>query len=169
MNPLDVTRSYINEKAKERGFQRDTLEKVVRLYYVLKDMSEIPLLRDNLALKGGTAINLAYFNLPRLSVDIDMDFTRSGKMEDLRPIRNEIKENLFDLLQSQGYTIGKLGKELHTLDQWTFNYNSVAGNNDHIKIELNYGIRNHILPITERDIQLNIVSDSGIRLSLIHI
>ena len=67
MNPLDVTRSYINEKAKERGFQRDTLEKVVRLYYVLKDMSEIPLLRDNLALKGGTAINLAYFNLPRLS------------------------------------------------------------------------------------------------------
>lgn len=168
MNPLDVTRSYINEKAKERGFQRDTLEKVVRLYYVLKDMSEIPLLRDNLALKGGTAINLAYFNLPRLSVDIDMDFTRSGKMEDLRPIRNEIKENLFDLLQSQGYTIGKLGKELHTLDQWTFNYNSVAGNNDHIKIELNYGIRNHILPITERDIQLNIVSDSGIRIPTLH-
>lgn len=168
MNLSDITRSHINETAKERGFQRDTLEKVVRLYYVLKDISEIPIFRDNLALKGGTAINLAYFNLPRLSVDIDMDFTRTGKMEDLRPIRNEIKEKLFELLQSQGYTVGKLGKELHTLDQWTFNYHSVAGNNDHIKIELNYGIRNHILPVTEKEIKLNIVSDPGIQIPTLH-
>lgn len=168
MNALDVTRSYINETAQKQGFQRDTLEKVVRLYYVLKDMSETPLFRDNLALKGGTAINLAYFNLPRLSVDIDMDFTRSGKMVDLLPFRKEIKDTLFDLLQSQGYTVGKLGKELHTLDQWTFNYQSIAGNNDHIKVELNYGIRTHILPITNKDIKLNIVSDSGIRIPTLH-
>lgn len=168
MNALDVTRSYINETAQKRGFQRDTLEKVVRLYYVLKDMSENPVFRDNLALKGGTAINLAYFNLPRLSVDIDMDFTRSGKMVDLLPTRKEIKDTLFDLLQSQGYTVGKLGKELHTLDQWTFNYQSVTGNNDHIKIELNYGIRNHILPITNKDVKLNIVSDAGIKIPTLH-
>ena len=60
-------------------------------------------------------------------------------------MRKEIKSALFDLLQSRGYTVGKLGKELHTLDQWTFNYRSIAGNNDHIKMELNYGIRNHFL------------------------
>lgn len=168
MNALDITRSYINETAKKKGFQRDTLEKVIRLYYVLKDISENSLFRDNLALKGGTAINLAYFNLPRLSVDIDMDFTRSGKMQDILPFRQEIKDTLFDLLQSQGYTVGKLGKELHTLDQWTFNYQSVAGNNDHIKIELNYGIRNHILPIVTKDICLNIVSDTGIKIPTLH-
>lgn len=168
MNTLDVMRSHIYELAQKQGFQRDTLEKVVRLYYVLKDMSENPLFRDNLALKGGTAINLAYFNLPRLSVDIDMDFTRSGKMVDLSPYRKAIKDTLFDLLQSQGYTIGKLGKELHTLDQWTFNYQSVTGNNDHIKVELNYGIRNHILPIVDKDITLNIVSDAGIKIPTLH-
>lgn len=168
MNTLDITRSYINETAQKQGFQRDTLEKVVRLYYLLKDMSEIPLFRENLALKGGTAINLAYFSLPRLSVDIDMDFTQSGKMEELLPCRREIKDTLFYLLQSQGYSIGKLGKELHTLDQWTFNYKSVAGNNDHIKIELNYGIRKHILPIVDKDINLNIVSDAGIKIPTLH-
>lgn len=168
MNTLDITRLHINETAKKQGFQRDTLEKVVRLYYVLKDMSETPLFRDNLALKGGTAINLAYFDLPRLSVDIDMDFTRSGKMVDLLPYRQEIKDTLFDLLQSQGYSIGKLGKELHTLDQWTFNYQSVAGNNDHIKVELNYGIRNHFLPIVDKEINLNIVSDTGIKIPTLH-
>lgn len=31
MNTLDITRSYINETAQKQGFQRDTLEKVVRL------------------------------------------------------------------------------------------------------------------------------------------
>lgn len=33
--------------------------------------------RDCLALKGGTAINLTIFNLPRLSVDIDLDFSEN--------------------------------------------------------------------------------------------
>lgn len=168
MNTHDITRSYINETALKQGFQRDTLEKVIRLYYVLKDISGTPVLNDNLVLKGGTAINLAYFNLPRLSVDIDMDFTRSGKMEDLIDLRKEIKDTLFGILQSQGYTIGKGGKELHTLDQWTFNYQSIAGNNDHIKVELNYGIRNHIFPTIYKDISLDIVSDSGIKISTLH-
>lgn len=168
MNTMDLTRSHINETAQKQGFQRDTLEKVIRLYYVLKHISEIPLLNNHLVLKGGTAINLAYFNLPRLSVDIDMDFTKSGKMEELLSHRREIKDVLFTLLQSQGYAIGKGGKELHTLDQWIFNYQSIAGNNDHIKIELNYGIRNHILPVVYKDINLNIVSDDGIKIPTLH-
>jgi len=33
-------------------------------------------LTDCLALKGGTAINLTIFDLPRLSVDIDLDFSQ---------------------------------------------------------------------------------------------
>lgn len=133
MDTSDITRSYIIETARKYGFQRDTLEKVIRLYQILKDMSGIPLFRDCFALKGGTAINLVCFNLPRLSVDIDLDFTRFGRMPELLPLRKEIKSALFDLLQSRGYTVGKLGKELHTLDQWTFNYRSIAGNNDHIR------------------------------------
>lgn len=31
-------------------------------------------MKEHLLLKGGTAINLTIFNLPRLSVDIDLDF-----------------------------------------------------------------------------------------------
>lgn len=165
---IDTTRAYINEISKKEGFQKDTLEKEIRLYYVLREMAQRPLFKDNLALKGGTAINLAYFDLPRLSIDIDMDLTKSGKMIDLQPLRKEIKDTLFDLLQSQGYTLGQFGKEIHTLDQWTFDYTSISGNNDHIKVELNYGIRNHVLPITDKHIKLNIVSDPGIHISTLH-
>lgn len=168
MNTDDITRAHIYGAAQRYGFQRDTTEKVVRLYYVLKAMSENPLFRDNLALKGGTAINLAYFDLCRLSVDIDMDCTRSDKMEDLLSLRKAIKDTLFEMLQSQGYSIGKEGKETHTLDQWTFAYTSIGGNNDHIKIELNYGIRNHVLPIVDKEVKLGIVSDSGISVPTLH-
>lgn len=168
MDITDFTREHIYKVAAESGFQRDTTEKVIRLYYVLKGISQIPLLRNNLALKGGTAINLAVFSLTRLSVDIDMDFTRSGRMDELLPVRKEIKETLFNLLQSQGYSAGTGGKETHTLDQWNFTYSSAGGNNDHIKIELNYGIRNHVLPVMEKDIRLQIVSDSGIRIPVLH-
>lgn len=43
-------------QAKELGFVRDTLEKVVRLADILKFMESDPLLKTSLALKGGTAI-----------------------------------------------------------------------------------------------------------------
>lgn len=70
------------------------------------------------------------------------------------------------MLQSQGYSIGKEGKETHTLDQWTFAYTSIGGNNDHIKIELNYGIRNHVLPIVDKEVKPGIVSIPAYRFPL---
>ncbi|NTW05425.1 MAG: nucleotidyl transferase AbiEii/AbiGii toxin family protein [Peptococcaceae bacterium] len=65
---------YLGKKAEELGFVRDTLEKVTRLADILEYLNTNPILKESLALKGGTAINLTIFNLPRLSVDIDMDY-----------------------------------------------------------------------------------------------
>ena len=63
----------INRIADKANFSRNTTEKVLRLYSILKfiDQSEIS---NMLVLKGGTAINLFLLDLPRLSVDIDLDF-----------------------------------------------------------------------------------------------
>ena len=62
----------LGKQAKELGFVRDTYEKVCRLTEILKFFENDDLLGKFLALKGGTAINLTIFNLPRLSVDIEM-------------------------------------------------------------------------------------------------
>lgn len=62
----------MGKRAEELGFIRDTLEKVYRLADILEYLNTNPLLRESLGLKGGTAINLTIFNLPRLSVDIDL-------------------------------------------------------------------------------------------------
>ena len=58
------------DNALVREFPPQTLDKVDRLLDLLAELSEHPLLKDKLALHGGTAINLFMLNIPRLSVDI---------------------------------------------------------------------------------------------------
>ena len=72
-----LNKSFLEKRAQETGFVRDTLEKVYRLIEVLEYISENPFLSNKLTLKGGTAINLFVFDMPRLSVDIDLDYPRN--------------------------------------------------------------------------------------------
>ena len=78
---MQFDRISLGRQAKELGFVRDTFEKVCRLADVLSFMESDALLCDTLALKGGTAINLTIFDLPRLSVDIDMDYSKDTSRE----------------------------------------------------------------------------------------
>ena len=68
---------FIGKRAVELGFVRDTLEKVYPLADILEYLNTNSLLKESLALKGGTAINLTIFNLPSLSVDIDLDYLKA--------------------------------------------------------------------------------------------
>ena len=80
-------RAELGRMATESGFVRDTFEKVLRLKEIIKFLNEDKFLREHLLLKGGTAINLTVFNLPRLSVDIDMDYTPNDTREDMLECR----------------------------------------------------------------------------------
>jgi predicted nucleotidyltransferase component of viral defense system len=67
--------NVLSRLAVQMGVVRNTLEKVIRLAEILRFINTNELLRGKLALKGGTAINLIYSDLPRLSVDVDLDYT----------------------------------------------------------------------------------------------
>ena len=82
------------EKAKELSVVRDTLEKVCRLRDILQFFDQSEFLRNCLALKGGTAINLLFFNLPRLSVDIDLDLCQNLPKDEMLTLRKKISELL---------------------------------------------------------------------------
>ena len=79
MNIYD--KNYIRQKAVKSKFNRDTYEKVLRLIDVLEFINQDEFLKNKLALKGGTAINLLEFDLPRLSVDIDLDYTINSDID----------------------------------------------------------------------------------------
>ena len=89
-------RLTLGRMAKELGFPRDTLEKVCRLADVLKFMESDELLSEGIALKGGTAINLTIFDLPRLSVDIDLDYCRSIERDEMLAERERQNQQVYD-------------------------------------------------------------------------
>lgn len=144
----------IGKLAKELGFPRDTLEKVCRLANVLKFFESDELLAEGIALKGGTAINLTIFNLPRLSVDIDLDYCRSIDKDDMLVDRTVITERISKYMVANGYTLSAKSKNYHALDSFVYEYVNCGGVKDNLKIEINYMLRCHVLSVAKRDVKL---------------
>jgi len=144
---FSVDKNLLALKAAQTGFNRDTLEKVYRLVDILDFVNRTPQLNDKLVLKGGTAINLAVFEMPRLSVDIDMDLDYPSSKEDMENARLNITIALLGYAKTHGYVMNKdKTKDRHALNSWVFEYTNSVGNKDNIKIEVNCMMRNHILP-----------------------
>lgn len=98
---IEYNKAELGKAAKEKGFVRDTFEKVLRLKEVLTYINADEYLNKHLVLKGGTAINMTIFNLPRLSVDIDMDFTPNLLVEEMEMERHQITEYLTRYMQEE--------------------------------------------------------------------
>ena len=92
------------------------MEKVYRLADILEFLNTEPKLKGNLALKGGTAINLTIFNLPRLSVDIDLDYLVNDSREEMLRNREIINTALARFMELSGYNLSPKSKKPHSLE-----------------------------------------------------
>lgn len=140
----------MGKQAKELGFVRDTYEKICRLTEILKFLENDNLLGNSLALKGGTAINLTIFDLPRLSVDIDLDFSENVSRDDMMASRIRINDRIHKFMSATGYSLSSKSKDHYALESLVFNYINTGGMKDNIKVEINYMLRNHVLEINQR-------------------
>ena len=143
-------KALIGDQAKALGFNRDTYEKVCRLTEVLKFFENDTLLSHSLALKGGTAINLLYFDLPRLSVDIDLDFVGHVGRDEMMTTRRRINELIQLQMKASGYSLSSKSKFYHALDSYVFDYTNTGGVKDNIKVEINYMLRCHVLDLEQK-------------------
>jgi len=151
---MQFDRIILGRKAKELGFVRDTFEKVCRLVDVLQFMSEDELLSKTLALKGGTAINLTIFDLPRLSVDIDLDYLRMVSRDTMLEERAVITERISKYMIASGYVLSGKSKNYHALDSFVYEYQNAGGMKDNIKIEINYMLRCHVFEEEYRKVKI---------------
>ncbi len=147
---MQLDRMTLGKTAKDLGFVRDTLEKVYRLVDILTFIGDDNFLSDKLALKGGTAINLTIFDLPRLSVDIDMDYSRNVDRNEMLKDREVMTGRLRKYMTANGYTESQKSKFYHALDSFVYEYVNAGGVRDNIKIEINYMMRVHVLPLEKR-------------------
>lgn len=147
-------RITLGRKAKEMGFVRDTFEKVCRLADVLTFIEQDAVLENSLVLKGGTAINLTIFDLPRLSVDIDLDFSANLPRDEMLEKRRLITERIEKYMAANEYSCSEKSKHYHALDSFVFGYKNAAGMQDNLKIEVNYMLRCHVLDGRRRTVRL---------------
>lgn len=148
---FNYSKVEITNLSQKFGFQREILEKVLRLVEILKYIQNSSEFSAYLALKGGTAINFTLFDLPRLSVDIDFDFSYESSKEEMMNIRNKLNAFLIQYMESEQYVLSADSKKRHALDSFVFSFSNKFGNKDHLKIEINYMNRVHIFNIETRD------------------
>ncbi len=166
---VEKYREYIENISKETGFIQSTLEKVERLIRILEWMNSDAKLNKLLVLKGGTAINTAIFNFPRLSVDIDLDLTENLAKEKMIKERENIHNLLVNYLSANNYKLNmKKSINVYALDSIVAEYVDIKGNIDNIKIEINYMNRVHILDTKRIKVSTDVFKDKHLIIHCIH-
>ena len=144
--PLD---SLIAE-AEETGFQVDMLEKSYRLLGLLDALNGHPFLKGKLALKGGTALNLFVFEVPRLSVDIDLNYVGAEDREAMLNDRPRVEEAMQAVFSRQDLGVRRIPQD-HAGGKWSLRYPAAAGQSGRIDVDVNFMYRVPLWPTTTMD------------------
>ena len=126
--------------AAETGYRLDTLEKVLRLLELLDEIAEDPVLSQRLALKGGTALNVFYLDLDRLSVDIDLNYVGALDLAAMERECPEVDAAIDRLFASHGYGVRRRPTG-YAGGKWLARYASALGGNASLELDLNYMTR----------------------------
>jgi hypothetical protein len=92
------------------------------------------------ALKGGTALNLFYLDMPRLSVDIDLNYLSTSAQDEAAIERSRVIAALTAISEGQGYRV-TVATDSHALSALTLAYANGRGVQDTVKLEMNYMFR----------------------------
>jgi predicted nucleotidyltransferase component of viral defense system len=137
--------AYVKRIADATGFYAVQLEKVIRLRHLLIEFRKHPFLRERLVLKGGTAVNLFYLELARLSVDIDLNYIGQLDREEMQRERPDIIKATEQITNVLGYKVQRSADD-YALNEWFLTYQDHAGSFDQIQIEINFLRRACALP-----------------------
>ena len=142
---MNLSRERLEAEAAATGFATGPLEKVAYLLALLEGFNRHPFLKDKLALKGGTALNLFLFDVPRLSVDIDLNYIGAADRATMLEQRPRVEEAVTAVCQREGLSVQKIPTE-HAGGSWSLRYRSVYGNTDSLKIDILYMYRIPLWP-----------------------
>lgn len=140
----------IQEQASALGVRPDVLERVARLLQLLDALFAHAYLRPRLALKGGTAFNLFVFDLPRLSVDIDLNYVGSADREVMLAERPKIEQAIQAVCDRERLTVKRLPAE-HAGGKWRLSYMTLDGSSGKLELDLNFMLRVPLWPVVIQD------------------
>lgn len=109
-----------------------------------------PFLKGKLALKGGSALNLFVFNIPRLSVDIDLNYIGAVEREKMLADRPKVEQAVGAVFSREGFTVKKIPIE-HAGGKWRLNYQSFTGQSGNLEVDLNFMFRQPLWEVQSVD------------------
>jgi predicted nucleotidyltransferase component of viral defense system len=144
------TLDQLQRAAASTGFPADGLEKVLNLLGLLDGFRSHPYLRSRLALKGGTALNLFEFDVPRLSVDIDLNYVGAADRETMLAERPEVERAIEAVCGRQDLTVKRVPAD-HAGGKWRLGYLRAAGGTGTLELDLNFVLRVPLWPVQVRE------------------
>jgi predicted nucleotidyltransferase component of viral defense system len=128
------------------GFKTDAIEKVLQLLNLLNRLNSHPFLKGKFALKGGTALNLFVFNIPRLSVDIDLNYIGAIEREKMLEDRPKVEKAFEAVCSREGFTVKRKPVE-HAGGKWRLSYQGFDGLPGNLEVDLNFMFRIPLWPV----------------------
>lgn len=147
---MTPSRETLQRIANETGHQPGTLEKVLRLLDLLQEIIDDEELKGRFALKGGTALNVFYLALDRLSVDIDLNYVGALDREAMLAERKGLEEALARILAAQGYEVRRQPDE-HAGGKWISRYSSSLGGQGALEVDINFMMREPLFGVEQKD------------------
>ena len=143
---MKISKEKLAAEAELTGFRAEVLEKVIHLLSLLDGFRSHPFLKKRLVLKGGTALNLFSFNLPRLSVDIDLNYIGAVEREIMLAERPKVEEAVRATCSREGFSVLRVPKE-HAGGKWILRYESALGQGGNLQVDLNFMFRIPLWPV----------------------
>ena len=143
---MKISKERLTIEAEATGFRAEVLEKVIHLMNLLDGFRNHPLLKKRLVLKGGTALNLFSFNLPRLSIDIDLNYIGTLDRETMLAERPKVEEAIRATCSREGFPVRRI-PEQHAGGKWLLRYESALGQGGNLQLDLNFMFRIPIWPV----------------------
>ena len=154
--------------AERTGYRAEMIEKVLHLIRLLNFLNAHPYLKNKWVLKGGTALNLFRQNLPRLSVDIDLNYIGALDREIMLAERPKFELALQAVCTREGFAVRRSPEE-HAGGKYLLTYQSYTGQSGNLEIDINYMFRLPLWGIKHYDsIELGPVKANNIPVLDIH-
>jgi predicted nucleotidyltransferase component of viral defense system len=144
---MNLTPQSLAAEVAATGFGAEPLEKVFRLLALLNALGSHPFLKTRIALKGGTALNLFHFDVPRLSVDIDLNYLGPAGREPLLAERPKIEQAVQAVCSREGISVKRMPLD-HAGGKWRLSYIGARGNPGSLELDINFMLRTPLWPCT---------------------
>ncbi len=147
---MKISRERLLQESEATGFRLEIVEKVFHLLHLLESLFSHPFLKGRLALKGGTALNLFLFDLPRLSIDIDLNYVGGPSLDVMHEERPKVEEALRAVFGREGFNVRRFPDE-HAGGKWSLRYKSAVGKGGDLLIDLNFMFRIPLWPVVAQN------------------